>query len=112
MLYNLIYEGQPIHVLQTIPNHHYYALHLVQGEVKASPFPFFLFVEFNGDKYFVPALAEIINNISYAFTNYICYVGELATEAPPGLTKSVDVSFNPFMPTEIVNQVKQLVGVL
>ncbi len=98
-------------ILSVIPNINYCAVFLnEENQPVVSDFPFWLFVEFNDETYMIPALSQVIADAAFAFSHYVCYL----PKQPPSLAlipTSTDISFNPFMPVEVVDSVKLLLGV-
>lgn len=112
-LYNfeLIKNGVNItcQVLTVIQNTNYAAIYFdEQQNIVKSNFPFWLFIQTDDDKYFLPGLPFIIANPQLGLERYIGYALESDCTALP---TEKNPSFNPFMPPEVTDSVKQLLGV-
>ena len=97
MLYNeLVQLGetqQNFTILACIPNSNYVAKWRDESnQDRYSKFPFFIFVQTELGRYFLPGISQIIANPAFAITNYIGYF----SDAPDGAVVETDYSINPF----------------
>lgn len=97
------------YVLSVIPNVGYSAIYLDENNnVVCSHFPFWLFVQTDDNKYFIPGLPFIIENPELSFERYLGYA---LTEDCVNIPNVKCYDFNPFVPEMLVNNVKQMLGI-
>lgn len=93
-------------VLAIVPNTDYCALFLNnQSQTVKSNFPFFLFIQTDSDKYFLPGLSFIIANPQLGLERYVGYALASKCNAIPD---QENYALNPFMPSPITDPIKSI----
>lgn len=96
-------------VLAVMSNTNYAAIYFDESQnIVKSIFPFWLFIQTDDDKYFLPGLPFIVANPQLGLERYIGYA--LATDCQ-AIPDHKNPSFSPFMPSQVVDSVKQLLEV-